>query len=136
VDSSRLWQTTKSRKQNIFNDLHTYMEDAGTEFGLPRRCAPRNDGVGGRNNEILAHNHAPTSKPSSLRAQRGNPHTGSVPAKLMDCRVALRLACDERWGFGVFYGMTIPCALIQAVYRNKLTGCRLARQVFLWKCIK
>jgi hypothetical protein len=43
VDSSRLWQTTKSKKPNIFNDLHTCMEDAGTEFGLPRRYELRND---------------------------------------------------------------------------------------------
>jgi hypothetical protein len=34
VDSSRLWQTTKKEKQNIFNDLHTSTEDAETEFGL------------------------------------------------------------------------------------------------------
>jgi hypothetical protein len=45
-----------------------------------------------------------TSKSSSLRAQRGNPHPGSWRDALhrrnryVDCRVATRLAFDERFG--------------------------------------
>jgi hypothetical protein len=78
VDSSRFWQTTKRGKSNIFNGLHTSMENIGTEFGFPRRFAPRNDEARG---EARVFPVLPIAYPARTHKKTSRQETGWTKTK-------------------------------------------------------
>jgi hypothetical protein len=92
------------------------MEDAGTEFGLPRRFAPRNDEDWNashflsRNDETNPTKTFRTFKPSSLRGAqpRGNPSAlvCAIARRegVVDCHVATLRRMTEIWGLGYMVG--------------------------------